>query len=168
MFLATSVNPVLSVSSVQSLSHIQLCNPMDCSTPGSSVLHYLLEFPQTQVYWVGDAILPSQPLSSPFPPAFNLSQHQGLFQWVSSSHHVTKVLELQLQQQSFQWIVTVDWLDLLAVRGTQRIFSSATIWKHQFSGTKPSLWHKTLNAFIHLFEGLCWDAIYILHTTGHF
>ena len=66
------------------------------------VLYYLLEFAQTHVYWVGDAIQPSHPLLTPFPPAFNLSQHQGLFQWVGSSHQMAKILELQ--HQSFQWI----------------------------------------------------------------
>ena len=78
------------------LSCLPLCNPMDCSTPGFPVLHHLLELAQTHVYRVGDAIQPSHPLPSPSPPAFNLSQHQGLF-WVSSSHQVAKVLELQLQ-----------------------------------------------------------------------
>ena len=76
-----------------------LCNPMDCSTPGFPVRHQLPEFTQTHV---GAAIQPSHPLSSPSPPAFNLSQHQGLFRWVSSSHQVAKVLEFQLQHQSFQ------------------------------------------------------------------
>ena len=79
-----------------------LCNPMDCSTPGFPVHHQLLELTQTHVHPVGDAIQPSHPLSSPSPPAFNLSQHQGLFQGVSSSHQVAKVLELHLQHQSFQ------------------------------------------------------------------
>ena len=88
-----------------------LCNPMDCSTPGLPVHHQLLEFTQTHVYWVGDAIQPSHPLSSPSPPPFNLSQHQGLFQWVSSSHQVAKVLEFQLQHQSFQWIFRTDFLE---------------------------------------------------------
>ena len=80
-----------------------LCDTMDCSMPGFPVHHQILELAQTHVYRVGDAIQ-SHPLSFPFAPAFNLSQHQGLFQWVSSSHQVTKVLELQLQHQSFQWI----------------------------------------------------------------
>ena len=66
------------------------------------VLHHLLEFAQTHVHWVGDTIQPSYPLSPPSPSALNLSQHQGLFHWVSSSHQVAKVLELQ--HQSFQWI----------------------------------------------------------------
>ena len=73
-----------------------LCDPMDCSTPGFPVLHHLLELVQIQVHQVGDAIQLSHPLSSPFPPAFNLSQHQGLFKWVSSLHQVAKVLEFQL------------------------------------------------------------------------
>ena len=75
---------------------------MDCSTPGFPVHQQLLELAQTQVHGVGDAIQPSRPLSFPSPPAFNLFQHQGLFQGVSSSHQVAKVLELQLQHQSFQ------------------------------------------------------------------
>ena len=80
-----------------------LCEPVDRSTPGFPVQHQLLELTQTHVHRVGDAILPSH-LLSPSPPAFNLSQHQGLFQWVNSSHQVAKVLEFQLQHQSFQWI----------------------------------------------------------------
>ena len=91
-------------------SCLTLCDPMDCSTPGFPVHHQLLELIKTHVHWVGDAIQPSHPLSSPFPPAFNLSQHQGLFQWVSSSHQVVKVLELQLQHQSFQWIFRTEFL----------------------------------------------------------
>ena len=98
------------ISSVQLLSHVWLCNPMDCSTPGLPVHHQLPEFAQTHVHWVSDAIQPSHPLSSPYPPAFNLSQHQGLFQWVSSSHQVAKVLEFQLQHQSFQWTFRTDFL----------------------------------------------------------
>ena len=73
-----------------------LCDPVDCSIPGLPVYHLLPEFTQTHVHWVGDAIQPSHPLSSPS-PTFNLSQHQGLFKWVSSSHQVAKVLEFQLQ-----------------------------------------------------------------------
>ena len=87
-----------------------LCNPMDCSTPGFPVHHQLQELVQTHVHRVGDAIQPSHPLSSPSPPAFNLSQHQGLFKWVSSLHQVAEVLEFQLQHQSFQWIFRTDFL----------------------------------------------------------
>ena len=84
--------------------------PMNHSTPGLPVHHQLPDFTQTHVHWVGDAIQPSHPLSSPSPSALNLSQHQGLFQWVSSSHLVAKVLEFQLQHQSFQWTPRTDLL----------------------------------------------------------
>ena len=87
-----------------------LGDPMDCSMPGLPVHHQLLEFTQTHVHWVGDAIQLSHSLSSPSPPTFNLSQHQGLFKWVSSSHQVAKVLEYQLQHQFFQWIFRTDFL----------------------------------------------------------
>ena len=84
--------------------------PMDCSTSGFLVLHCLPEFAQTHIHWVSDAILPSNHLSSASPLAFNLSQHHGLFKWVSSSYQVANVLELQLQHQSFQWIFRVDFV----------------------------------------------------------
>ena len=86
------------------------CDPMNCSMPGLTVHHQLPESTQTHVHWVGDAIQPSHPLSSPSPPALNLSQHQGHFQWVSSSHQVAEVLEFQLQHQSFQWTPRTDLL----------------------------------------------------------
>ena len=89
---------------------LTLCIPMDCSTPGVPVHHQLPEPTQTHVHCVGDAIQPSHPQSSPSPPTFNLSQNQGLFQWVSSLHQVAKVLALQLQHQSFQWILRTDFL----------------------------------------------------------
>ena len=121
-------------------SHPILCDPMDCSTPGFPVHHQLLELTQTHVHQVGDAIQPSHPLSSPSLPAFNLSQHQGLFKWISSSHQVAKVLEFQLQHQSFQRIfrtdfLRIDRLDLLAVQGTlkslfQHHSSKASILQH--------------------------------------
>ena len=96
---------------------------MDCSTPGLPVRHQHLELTQTHVHRVSHAIQPSHPLSSPSPLTFNLSQHQGLFKWLSSSHQVAKVLEFQLQHQPFQWICRtdsfgIDWLNLLAVQGT--------------------------------------------------
>ena len=87
-----------------------ICDSMDCSTPGLPVHHQLPESTQTHVHRVGDTIQPSHPLSSPSPPAPNLSQHQGLFKWVSSSHQVAKVLEFQLQHQSFQWTPRTDLL----------------------------------------------------------
>ena len=87
------------------------------------VHHQLLELAQTHVHWVGDAIQPSHPLLSPSAPSLNLSQHQDLFRWVGCSHQVAKVLEFQLQHQSFKWIFRTnffrrDWLDLLAFQGT--------------------------------------------------
>ena len=91
-------------------SRLTLCNPMDCSTSGFPVLHHLPEFAQTHVHWVGNSIQPSHPLSPASLPALNFSEYQGLFQWVGSSHQVAKVLELQLQHQSFQLIFRVDFL----------------------------------------------------------
>ena len=87
-----------------------LCDPMNSSTPGLPVHHQLWESTQTHVHWVGDVIQPSHPLSSPSPPAFNLSQHQGLLRWVSSSHRLAKILEFQLQHQPFQWTPRTDFL----------------------------------------------------------
>ena len=117
-----------------------LCDPMNHSTPGLPVHHQLPEFTQTHVHWVGDAIQPSHPLSSPSPPTFNLSQHQGLLKWVSSSHQVAKGLEFQLQHQPFSEYselisFRMDWLDLLAVQGTlksllQHHSSKASILQH--------------------------------------
>ena len=98
------------VSSVQLLSHVQLCDPMNCSTPGLPVHHQLPESTQTHVHRVSDAIQLSHPLSSPSPTALNLSQHQDLFKWVISLHEVAKVLEFQLQHQSFQWTPRIDLL----------------------------------------------------------
>ena len=87
-----------------------LCDPTDGRTPSLPVHHQLVEFTQTHVHWVGDAIQSSHPLSSPSPPTFNRSQHQSLFQRVISSHQVAKILDSQLQHQSFQWIVRTDFL----------------------------------------------------------
>ena len=97
-----------------------LCNPMDYIMPGFPVLHHLPEFAHTHVHWVCDAIQPSHPLLPASPPAFHLSQHEGLFQIVSSSHQVPRVLEFQLQHQSFSehsGLISfrIDWLDLLTV-----------------------------------------------------
>ena len=96
----------VTLSSVQFSSVAQscptLCSPMNCSMPGLPVHHQLPEFTQTHIHRVGDAIQPSHPLSSPSPPAPNPSQNQSLFQGVNSSHEVAKVLEFQLQHQSFQ------------------------------------------------------------------
>ena len=132
----------ISFSSVQFSSVAQscltLCDPMNRSTPGLPVHHQLLEFTQTYVHWVHDAIQPSHSLSSSSPPAVNFSQHQGLFKWVSSLHQVAKVLEFQLQHQSFQRIPKdwsplgwTDWLSLWS-KGLSRVFSNTTVQKHQF------------------------------------
>ena len=131
--LPNSVKAFLSVQfSSVAQSCLTLCDPMNCSTPGLPVHHQLLEFTQTHAHWVSDAIQPSHPLLSPSPPAFSLSQHQGLFQWVNSSHQVDKVLEFQLQHQSFQWIFRTDFLKdgLLSLKisllskGLSRVFSN--------------------------------------------
>ena len=100
---------IANFSSVQSCP--TLCNPMNRSTPGLLVHHQLPELTQTHAHQVSDAIQPSHPLSSPSPPALNPSQCQGLFQWVSSSHDVAKVLEFQLQHQSFRWTSRTDLLE---------------------------------------------------------
>ena len=137
-------------SSVQFSSVAQSCltlwDPMNCSTPGFPVHHQLPEFTQTHVHWVGDVIQPSHPLSSPSSPAFNLFQQQGIPQWVSFSHQVAKVLEFQLQHQSFQMNIQ-DWFPLgltnlisLQSKGLSRVFSNTTFQKHQFFGAQPSLW----------------------------
>ena len=106
-------SPTQLISDIQILFSclvMTLSNPVDCSMPGFPILHHLLELSQTHVHWVSDAIQPSYPLSSTSTSALNLSQHQGLFQWVSYLNQVTKVLEFQLQPQSFQWIFRVDFL----------------------------------------------------------
>ena len=112
IFLRTSENTSLMFfSSVQfSQSCLILCDPIDCSSQVLPVHHQLPEFTQTRVYWAGDAIQLSHLLSSMSLATFNLSQHQGLFKWGSSSHQVAKVLEFQLQHQSCQWIFRTDFL----------------------------------------------------------
>ena len=121
-----------------------ICEPMDCTTPGFPVLHYLPQFAQTPVHWIGVAIQPSHPLLPTSPPALSVSQHYGLFQWVGSLHQVAKVLELQFQHQSFQ---NQDWFPLgltglisLQFKGLWRVLSSTVVQKHQFFGAQPSLW----------------------------
>ena len=132
------------ISSV-SQSCLTLCDPTDYSTPGFPAHHKLPELAQTHVHWVGNAIEPVPPLLSPSPPSLNLSQHQGLFQLVSSSHQVAKVLEFQLQHQSFQWILRTDqsplgltgWISLQS-KGLSRVFSNTTVQKHQFFSAQLS------------------------------
>ena len=120
-----------------------ICDPMNRSTPGLPVHHQFLEFTQTYVHQVGDAIQPSHPLSSPFPPAPNPSQHQSLFQWVNSSHEVAKVLEFQPQHilpmnnQDWSPLGWTGWISL-QFKGLSRVFSSTTVQKHQFFGAQLS------------------------------
>ena len=122
-----------------------LCDPMDNSTPDLPVHHQLPEFTQTHVLWVHDAIQLSHSLSSPSPPALNLSQHQALFQWVSSSHQVAKVLEFQLQHQvllmNIQDLFPLVWTGLISLqsKGLSRVSSNATVQKHQFFSAQLSL-----------------------------
>ena len=99
-------------------SCLTLCDPMDCITPGFPVLHCLLEFAQTHVHWVNDAIQPSHPLLPLSPSSLDLTQHQGIFQWVGSSHQMVKISELQHQfTNDYSGLISfrIDWLDLLAV-----------------------------------------------------
>ena len=90
---------------------LTLCNSMDCSTPGFPILHYFLEFAQTYVRWVNDAIQPSHPLSSPSSPAVNISQYQGLFQWVEFSHQVAKVWEKVMAPHSSTLAWKIPWME---------------------------------------------------------
>ena len=125
-------------------SCLTLCNPMDCSTPGLPVHHQLPEFIQTHVHWVGDAIQPSHPLSSPSPLAFNLSQHQGLFKcqfFASGGQSIgvsasTSVLPMNIQSR-FPLGLT-GWISLQS-KGLSKVFSNTTDQKHQFFSTQLSL-----------------------------
>ena len=119
-------------------SCLTLCDPMGCSTPGFPVHHQLPKFAQIHVYPVGDAIQPSHPLSSSSPPIFNLSQGQDLFQWVSSSHQVARVLEFSASASVFPMNIQ-DWfpwgltgLISLQFKVLSRVFSNTTVQKHQF------------------------------------
>ena len=112
-----------------------LCDPIGCSTTGLPVPHHLLELAQVHVHGISDSIQPSHPLL-PSSSSFNLSQHQSLFQWVSSSHQMAKVLELQLKHHWSQWFIQ-SWFPLgltsltsLLSKGLSRVFSSTAIWKH--------------------------------------
>ena len=123
---------------------------MDCTTPGLLVHHQLQELAQTYVHQIGNVVQPSHPLSSPSPPVFNLSQYQCLFQWINSSYQVAKVLQVQLQHQSFQWIFRTDLrltgLISFQAKGLSRVFSNTTVQKHQLFSAKLSLWS---NSHIH-------------------
>ena len=127
-------------------SCVTFCDPMNCSTPGFPVLHHLLEFAQIHVHWVSDAIQPSRLLSCPSPPAFNLSQHQGLFlmnqlftlggQSIGASASAS-VLPMNLQSL---FPLGLTSLMSLQSKGLSRVFSNTTVQRHQFLDTQPSLW----------------------------
>ena len=131
-------------SSVQLLSCVRLCDPMNRSMPGLPVHHQLLEFTQTHVHRVGDGIQPSHPLSSPSPPAPNPSQHQEsfpmsqLFTWGGQSTGVSALasfLPKKSQGWSSEW---TGWIPLQS-KGLSRVFSNTTVQRHQFFGTQLSL-----------------------------
>ena len=142
----TYKSTVILFRSVQLLRRLWLfVTPCTAACQGFPVHHQLLELSQTHGHWVGDAIQPSYLLSSPSPPAFNLTQHQGLFQWVSSSHLVSKVLELRSVSASVLPMNIQDWLPFgwtgwisLKSKGLSRVFSDTIVQKHQFFGTQLS------------------------------
>ena len=136
---------VVSQFSSVAQSYPTICNPMGCSMPGFLVHHELPELTQAHVHWVGDAIQPSHPLSPPSPPAFNLSKHQGLSKWVSSSNQLAKILALQPQHESFQWIFRTDFRYCLGHR-------LGLLWYWMFCLGNEQ------RSFCHF-----WDCIQVLH-----
>ena len=140
-----STPPSCLIRSIHLLSCVWLCDPMNHSTPGLPVHHQLPEFNLIHVHWVIDAIQPSHPLSSPFPPTFNLSQHQGLFQlsqfFASGGQSIgvsasTSVLPMNIQDWSpLGW---TGWISLQS-KGVSRVFSNTTVQKHQFFSSQLSL-----------------------------
>ena len=132
-------------------SSLTLCNPMDYSTSGLLVLHHLLEFAQVHVYWISDAIQACYPLL-PSSPAFNLSQHQGLFQRVSSSirwQSIGASASASVLPMTIQHWFPLGLTDLISLqcKGLWRVFSSTTVQKHQFFSTLPSLWSKSVHDY---------------------
>ena len=119
-----------------------LWNSVDCSTPGFPVLHHFPELAQTHAHWVSDTIQPSHLLSFRSPPAFNLSRHQGLFQWVGSSHQVAEVSAsasvLPMNIQDWFPLGWTGWISLKS-KGLSRVFSNTTVQKHQFFHAQLSL-----------------------------
>ena len=120
-----------------------LCDPINCSTPGLTVHHQLSEFTQTHVHWVGNVIQPSHPLASPSPPAFNISQHQGLRSlWRASGGQSIRVSAwksiLPVNTQDWSPLGWTGWVSLQS-KGLSRVFSNTTVQKHQFFGAQLSL-----------------------------
>ena len=139
------------VSSVTQLC-LTLCDPMDCSMPGLPVHHQCPELTQTHVHWVSDAFQPSHPLSSPSPPALNLSQHQGLFKWVSSSHQNWKNWSFNFSISSsnkYSGLISfrIDWLDPCSSRDSQE--SSPTLQFKSISSLALSFLHSPILTSIH-------------------
>ena len=143
---------------VHSLSRVQLYNPKDCSTPGLPILHHLPEPSQIHVHWVGDVFQQSHPLSSPSPPAFNLSQNQGF-----SSESAIRIRWPKCWSFSFSISPSMniqDWfpsgltgLIYLQSKGLSGVFSNTTVQKHQFCGAQPSLWYNShIHTFTHNFD----------------
>ena len=179
---AIALIPILSstyscVVVAQLLSHVWLCNPMDCSTPGFPVLHYLPQFAQTHVHWVDDAIQSSHPLSHPSPPALNLSQHQDLFQWVGPSHQMAKYWSFGISPSSaYSGLISImiDWFDLLAIERTfksilQHHSSKALIlWRSAFIMVQLSHPYmttgKTIALTIQTFVGKISSLLFNTHT----
>ena len=121
------------------------CDPMDCSMPGFPVLHHLPGLSQPHIHWVSDAIQPSHPLSSPSPPAFNFSQHQGLSNESVLCIRLPKYLSFSFSispSNEYSGLISfnTDWFDLPTAQGTLRVFSNTTVQKHQFFSAQPSLW----------------------------
>ena len=162
-------------SSIQfSHSVVSDCNPMDCSTPGLPVHHQLPDLAQSHVHWVSDAIQPSHPLSSsPSPPTFNLSQHQGLFKWVSSSHQVAKVFGASVSASVLPMNIQ-DWFPLgltggisLQSEGLSRFFSNTTVQKHQFFSPHLSWYKRPIEAVCFLLVAYSTCFIYLLLFLNH-
>ena len=127
-----------------------LCDPMDWSTPGFPVHHHLPDFAQTHVHWVSDAIQPSHPLSPPSPSALNLSQHQGLYQWVDVLHQVTKYWSFSFffspsSEHSGLISLRIDWFDLPSVQGTLKS-STAPKFESINSSALSLLYHPALRS----------------------
>ena len=140
------------VVALLSLSCQTLYDPMDCSTPDYPVPQYLPELVQTYIHWVSDALQPSHPLLSPFPPTFNISPQQGFFQWVISLHQVgqgigasASALVLPVNTQDWSPLGWTGWISLQS-KGLSRVSSNTTVQKHQFFSAQPPLW---MNSHIH-------------------
>ena len=168
---SSSILPALLLfgHSVVSGSCPTLCNPMDCSMPRSSI-HHLLEFTQTHVHWTDDAVQPSHSLYPPSAPSLNVSQHQGLFQQVSSSNWVAKVLELSFSispSNEYSGLISlrIDWLDLLAVQGTlksllqHRSSEASIVWCSAFFMVQLSHRIWLLENYSFDYMNICWQVL---------